>query len=143
MMFFILLAGVTDHNPVNKFYFLQVDTTGIPGFRGNHRWTFWNLCPVVNGENNCGAVHPAFPFDPPSNRNFGTTVDVPKAFLGTRKYFYLTRFMFAFELIALFFGVCALFTGMLALCTRLGSYLSGLLTCIALFFQTLTAALMT
>lgn len=51
--------------------------------------------------------------------------------------------MFAFELIALFFAVCALFTGMLALCTRLGSYLSGLLTTIALLFQTVTAALMT
>ena len=98
---------------------------------------------MVNGKNNCGAVHPAFPFDPASHRNFGTTKDVPKAFIGTSKYFYLTRFMFAFELIALFFGVCALFTGMLALCTRLGSYLSGLLASIALFFQTLTAALMT
>jgi len=88
-------------------------------------------------------VHPAFPFDPPSSRNFGTTTDVPKAFIGTSRYFYLTRFMFAFELIALFFAVCALFTGMLALCTRLGSYLSGLLTTIALLFQTVTAALMT
>ena len=143
MMFFIILWGTSNHSPLNTFYFLQVDTTGIPGFTGNHRWTFWNLCPVVNGKNNCGAVHPAFPFDPASHRNFGTTKDVPKAFIGTSKYFYLTRFMFAFELIALFFGVCALFTGMLALCTRLGSYLSGLLASIALFFQTLTAALMT
>jgi hypothetical protein len=143
MMFFILLGGTTNHSPVNKFYFLQVDTTGIPGFRGDHRWTFWNLCPVVHGKNNCGEVHPAFPLDPPSHRNFDTHIGVPKAFIGTSKYFYMTRFMFAFELIALFFAVCAFFTGMLALCTRLGSYLSGLLTTIALFFQTLMAALMT
>lgn len=143
MMFFILLAGVTNHNPVKSFYFLQVDTTGIPGFKGNHRWTFWNLCPVVNGNNNCGSVHPAFPFDPPSHRNFGTDVGVPKAFIGTRTYFYLTRFMFAFELIALFFAVCSFFTGMLALCTRLGSYLSGLLASFAMFWQALVAALMT
>lgn len=51
--------------------------------------------------------------------------------------------MFAFYLIALFFAVVALFTGLLALCSRLGGYLSGLNTSIALFFQTLAAALMT
>jgi hypothetical protein len=143
MMFFILLGGVTNHSPENKFYFLQVDTTGIPGFPGEHRWTFWNLCPVVHGKNNCGNVHPAFPLDPPSHRNFDTRIGVPKPFIGTSRYFYMTRFMFAFELIAIFFAVCAFFTGMLALCTRLGSYLSGLLTTIALLFQTLMASLMT
>lgn len=51
--------------------------------------------------------------------------------------------MFAFYLVALFFAAIALFTGVLALCTRFGAYLSGLNTMIALFFQTLAAALMT
>lgn len=51
--------------------------------------------------------------------------------------------MFAFYLIALFFAVVALFAGLLALCSRLGGYLSGLTTAVALFFQTLAAALMT
>jgi len=51
--------------------------------------------------------------------------------------------MFAFYIVALFFAVCALFTGMLALCTRLGAYLSGLNTGLALFFQALAASLMT
>lgn len=51
--------------------------------------------------------------------------------------------MFAFYLIALFFATCALFTGLLALCTRLGAYLSGLNTGLALFFQALAASLMT
>jgi hypothetical protein len=51
--------------------------------------------------------------------------------------------MFAFYIIALFFSVIALFTGLLALCSRLGGYLSGLTTGVALFFQTLAAALMT
>jgi len=142
-MFLILLAGAINHNPVNKFYFLQADTAGIPGAPNPARWTYWNVCPVTNNLNNCGAVHPAFPLDPPSGRNFGTTTDVPAAFIGTRKYFYLTRFMFAFMLIALFFGVVSFFTGMLALCSRIGSYLSSLTCMIALFFQTLNAALMT
>ena len=61
----------------------------------------------------------------------------------TRKYFYLTRFMFAFVLISLFFAVCSLFLGVFALCSRIGSYMSSFLCSIALFFQTLTAALMT
>lgn len=51
--------------------------------------------------------------------------------------------MFAFYIIALFFSVIAFFTGLLALCSRLGGYLSGLTTGVALFFQTLAAALMT
>lgn len=51
--------------------------------------------------------------------------------------------MFAFVLIGLFFAVISLFTGLLALCTRIGSYISGFVGLIGLFFQTLTAALMT
>jgi hypothetical protein len=144
LMFFILLGGVTNHNPVNQFYFLQVNTRGIPGAPAVSRWTYWNLCPVgANGRNNCGHVHPAFPLDPPSHRNFDTTQDIPKQFIGTGKYFYMTRFMFAFMLIALFFAVCSFFAGMLALCSRIGSYLSGLLGMLALFFQSINASLMT
>lgn len=51
--------------------------------------------------------------------------------------------MFAFYLIAVFFTVIAFFSGFLAICARLGAYLSGLTTVIALFFQALAAALMT
>jgi hypothetical protein len=143
-MFLILLGGITNHNPVNQFYFLQVHTSGIPGAPPISRWTYWNLCPVgPNGRNNCGTVHPAFPLDPPSHRNFGTTHDIPKQFIGSHKYYYMTRFMFAFMLITLFFAVCSFFTGMLALCSRIGSYLSGLLGMVALFFQTINASLMT
>ncbi|KAK5072087.1 Eisosomes component [Lithohypha guttulata] len=145
---FILLAGAINGNPVNTFYFLEADTANIPGAPPVSRWTFWNICDGSDGTNTCsgtgfGSISPARPFDPPSGRNFGTTQNVPSQFVGTRYYFYLSRFMFAFALIALFFGACALFTGLLALCTRLGSYLSGLLTTLAFIFQALTAALMT
>lgn len=61
----------------------------------------------------------------------------------TRQYFYLTRFMFPFVLIGLFFGVMSLFLGIFALCSRIGSFLSSMMCSAALFFQTLTAALMT
>ena len=148
-MFLILLAGAVQHAPVNKFYLLQADTGNIPGAPAVSRWSYWNVCGVQNGRTHCGdenysQVHPAFPLDPISHRNFDTHVNVPRNFVKHHGYYYLiTRFMFAFMLIALFFGVMALFTGLLALCTRLGSYLSGLLTIIAAFFQTINAALMT
>lgn len=51
--------------------------------------------------------------------------------------------MFAFEFIALFFTACALVLGLLALCSRIGSFLDSALCSVALFFQTITAALMT
>ena len=144
LMFLILLAGVVDHNPTSQFYFLQVATANIPGAHPISRWTYWNICSVTaKNRNDCGNVHPAFPFDPPAKSNFGTHTNIPKAFIGTSKFYYLTRFMFAFMLITLFFGVCALFTGILAMCSRIGSYLSGLLGMIALFFQSLNASLMT
>jgi len=144
LIFLVLLAGATNHNPVDRIYFLQAATAKIPGAPAQSRWTFWNLCPVrPDGTSDCGKVHPAFPFDPPSHRNFDTHVGVPPAFIGTSTYFYLTRFMFAFVLIGLFFSVMSLFTGLLALCSRIGGYLSGLLNMIGLFFQLLTATLMT
>lgn len=61
----------------------------------------------------------------------------------TNKFYYMTRFMFAFILIALFFAVCSLFLGLFALCSRIGSYLSSVLCAVALFFQTIVACLMT
>lgn len=144
LQFLVILSGTTESNPENQIWFLQSTTNGIsPQPRNPSRWTFFAICGVnANGHNgNCGSVVPALPFDPP--RNFGTQNGVPEQFIGTHKYYYLSRFMFAFYLIALFFAVIALFTGLLALCSRLGGYLSGFNASIALFFQTLAAALMT
>lgn len=61
----------------------------------------------------------------------------------THHYYYLSRFMFAFYLMAIIFAAIALFTGLLAMCSRLGGYISGFNTSLALFFQTIAAALMT
>ncbi|KAF2691516.1 SUR7-domain-containing protein [Lentithecium fluviatile CBS 122367] len=143
LQFFTILSGAVNRSPINQFYFLEASTTDIPNARNPSRWTFFAICGVDDGghNSNCGNVVPALPFDPP--RNFRTDVNVPAQFIGTNQYFYLSRFMFAFYLIALFFAVVALFTGLLALCSRLGDYLSALTIAVALFFQTLTAALMT
>jgi len=144
LQFFVILSGAVSGSIENKVYFLQASTNGIKGARNPSRWTFFAICGVDGANNaNCGKVVPALPFNPPGKSNFGTTTGVPAAFVGTHTYYYLSRFMFAFFIIALFFAVCALFTGLLALCTRLGAYMSSLTTSVALFFQTLAAALMT
>ncbi|KAE9991115.1 hypothetical protein Vi05172_g9901 [Venturia inaequalis] len=143
MQFLVILSGAVSASPENKIYFLQSTTRGIPNARNPTRWTFFAITGVDgNGDNsNYGSIVPALPFDPP--RNFGTDSGIQTSFLGTHYFFYLSRFMFAFYLIALFFAVVAFFTGMLALCTRLGAYLSSLTTAMAFFFQAVAASLMT
>jgi SUR7/PalI family len=140
-----LLAGTINSSATNQIYFLQADTSGIPNAPPTSRWTFWNHCDSDSSSavGLCNGVHPAYPLDPPSGRTFNTTDGVPEQFIGTRKFFYLTRFMFAFVLIGIFFAVCSLLTGLLALCTRIGAFISGALNMVGLFFQMLTAILMT
>lgn len=140
--FLVLLAGAVNGRPVNTIYFLEADTSAIPGAPSTSRWTFWNQDPVdSNSLTAINGIHPAWPFDPQSN--FGTQTGVPSGFIGTSYFYYMTRFMFAFNLIALFFAVCALFLGLLALCSRIGSYASSVTTFVALVFELLTAVLMT
>ncbi|CAL5872717.1 uncharacterized protein PFLUO_LOCUS6984 [Penicillium psychrofluorescens] len=143
LIFLTLLGGARNTDPLNRIYFLEANTGNIPGAPPVSRWTFWALCSVKNGLNDCGSSHPDFPLDPPSHRNFNTTVNVPHEFIGTNHYFLTSRFMFPFIIIGLFFAVLALFTGLLALCTRIGSYISGLLAWLALTFQAITTCLMT
>jgi len=142
--FFIILSGATGGAVENRVYFLQSSTNGIPNARNPSRWTYFAICGADGSTNtNCGSIVPALPFNPTSKSNFGTTTGVPDAFVGTHQYYYLSRFAFAFYLIALFFGFIALCTGLLALCTRLGAYLSSVTVFVALFFQALASALMT
>jgi len=147
--FFVLLAGAVGGTPTDFIYFLQADTTGIPNAPGGAtRWTFWNAYAVDSyGNTIITDHHPAYPLDPPRNfmgadGNY-QTVNIPAGFEGTNYYYYMTRFMFAFNLIALFFAVCALFTGLAAICSRIGSYISSFFTFIALVFEILFAVLMT
>lgn len=143
LTFFIILSGTHIYKtPVDLVYFLQADTSGITGAANPARWTYFSVCGVDGGRNaDCGKIHAAQAFSPATN--FGTTTGVASAFIGTHKYYYLSRFAWAFYIIALFFAVIAFFVSILAICTRLGSYLTGMMTIIALFFQTLAAALMT
>lgn len=147
MTFFVVLSGVNSlGTPINQVYFLEASTGGVtsnsPNYHNPDRWTYLSICGVENGNNaNCGHTKAAQTFDPP--RNFGTEMGLPTQFIGTKKFYWLSRFTWAFYIVALFFAVVAFFLSVFALCTRLGAYLSGFFTLLALFFQTLTASLMT
>jgi hypothetical protein len=144
LMFLTILGGVRNHKPLNQIYFLQADTSNIPGAPSISRWTMWNLCSIDgHGNNLCGKAHPDFPLDPPAASNFNTTINIPHQFIGNNHYYYMTRFIFPFVLIALFFSVISLFTGVLALCTRIGSFLSAVFAWIGWIFQIVASALMT
>jgi len=143
LQFFIVLSGGISSNPETKIYFLEADTSGMNA-RNPTRWTYWALCAVQNGLNSdCGKPVPALPFDPPHRTNFQSTTGVPDAFIGTRHYYYLSRFAWVFFLVALIFSVISFLLGGLALCTRIGAYFSSFNTSVALFFQALAASLMT
>lgn len=147
MQFLVILSGLGS-TPLNQVYFLQASTNGINNgntrLRDPARWTYLAICGVSSsGLNaNCGPTMAALPFDVP--RNFGTTDGVPMQFVNNHSYyFYMSRFAWVFYLIALFFAVVAIFISLFALFARLGAYLTGLTAFLAMFFQTLAAALMT
>lgn len=82
-MFLTFLGGANHHRPLNEIYFLQANTSNIPGAPAVSRWTFWNVCSVdSHGKSHCGTSHPTFPFDPPGHNNFNTDVNVPHQFIG-------------------------------------------------------------
>jgi hypothetical protein len=148
LQFFVILSGVSTHTPLNKIYFLQADTSGISSGNGSPvpnpaRWTYFAICGERNGNNAmCGKVNAAIPFDPV--RNFGTQTNVPEGLVQhPSQYYYLSRVAWAFYTIALFFAVVALLLSVFALCSRLAAKFTGLVTCIALIMQAVTASIMT
>ena len=148
LQFFTILSGVVVHSPLNKVYFLQADTSGISSTSGTPvpnpaRWTYFAICGVHNGNNaKCGKVSAATPFDPV--KNFGTKINVPQGLIDhPSQYYYLSRVMWAFYIMALFFAVVALLLSVFAMCSRLAAKFTGLVTIIATVMQAVTASLMT
>ncbi|KAF2773843.1 SUR7-domain-containing protein [Teratosphaeria nubilosa] len=144
LTFFIVLSGAhIYHTPLNLTYFLQSTTNGITSASTNYhnpaRWTYFSVCGVAGNRNaNCGRIHAAQAFNPQGN--FGVAV---AGFGDTKYWYYMSRFAWVFMIIGLFFAVIAFLMSAVALCTRLGSYLTGSMVWIALFFDSLAAALYT
>ncbi|KAK1758701.1 protein SUR7 [Echria macrotheca] len=145
MLWFIILSGVTSTTPLDKTFFLRADTRGITGARPITQWTYFFIC--GDGNTNCDPAIPALPI---GYAWAGGARNVPAELIGSyggdttsHQYWYLWRFGTVFYLITLFFSVIAFFTGFLSCCSRLGSALSGLISLVALFFNTLAVSLMT
>ncbi|ODV97185.1 hypothetical protein PACTADRAFT_48933 [Pachysolen tannophilus NRRL Y-2460] len=119
LLLFIVMSGSIDHAPIDKFYWIQADTSGISGAPSISKWTFWGICSYEGGSTNgnCDNLGPAYAFSPVDN--FNTTTNVPTSFVDNRDtYYYLTRFSWVFYLISLvFIGVsfiCWWFSGFIA-----------------------------
>jgi len=145
LLFFTILAGVTDTTPLNKTYFLRADTSGITGARPVTQWTYFYFCGEDN--NGCGSARPA----PAFGKAWSSGArNAPEDIIGghgggttSTHYFYMWRFGWVFFLIALFFETFAFFGAFLACCGRLGAAISGLLSIVALVFLSVAASLMT
>lgn len=83
MIYFVLLGGANDASPLNRIYFLQAATKGIPNAPDTSRWTFWSVCRLgSNGHSICPNHRPGVPLDPPGHWNFNTKDNIPHQFLG-------------------------------------------------------------
>lgn len=103
LLILIILSGSTKHYPIDRFYWVEGETAGIPNAYNLTRWTFWGACERSNGGTHCSDnLSPAYPISPKDN--FHTEVNVPHRFISNREsYYYLSRFSFVFFWIALAF----------------------------------------
>lgn len=131
MMIFVILGGSSKHTPITQFYWLEADTSNIPGAYGTSAWLFWGVCDK-NDWSNC-IQGPAFALSPKDN--FKTEENVPEDFISKRNaYFYLSRFAFAFCLITFCFVCFTFLTHLAQFCFTRGDKYNTFLLSLALFF---------
>ncbi|KAI5956818.1 SUR7 [Candida jiufengensis] len=133
LLIFTVLSGSSKHTPLNKFYWLEADTRSIPNAPASRSaWTFWGVCDK-NDFGNC-LLGPAYPLSPVDN--FDTTNNIPEKFKSQQStFYYLSRFAFAFCLIALGFAGLAFIIDLLGFCFVVIDKIVIFLVTIALFFM--------
>jgi len=144
-MFFVILAGVSNTTPLNKTYFIQIDTSALQNApRPLTQVTYFYNCGA--GNKDCSAPVPALPI----GYSWLGASGVPSSLTGSHAkhttstyYYYMWRFGWVFYLMALVTNVLGFFTAILAPCFRIASGITGLLTLGALFWMSLAASLMT
>lgn len=137
LLIFTVLSGSTNSFPFKDFYFLKADTSQIAGASSESVWSFWGVCNAGN-LTDC-RLGPAYPISPVDN--FGTSANIPTDFVNNRDtYYYLTRFSFAFLIIALCFTAFALILDIFGLIfSAVDKVVVGLIG-VGLFFLAGTAA---
>lgn len=140
LLVFLVLSGSTNHFPFNRFYWVRGDTSAISNAYTQSAWTFWGVCDY-NDFGSC-QTGPAYPISPVDN--FNTSNDVPSDFVDSRDtYYYLSRFAFAFFLLALAFSGFALLISVLGFCFTVIDKVLVFLVVVALFFVSGAAAFQT
>lgn len=139
LLILLILSGSTSTNPINKIYWLQADTSSIPNAFPQSQWAFWGVC-ETNNLTNCH-TGPAYPLSPPDN--FATN-DVPQEFIDNRDvFYYLSKFAFAFGLIALALTGITFVVSLLGFCFGVIDKITAFLITLALFFLAGFAAFQT
>ncbi|KAK6460770.1 SUR7/PalI family-domain-containing protein [Scheffersomyces coipomensis] len=140
LLILTVLAGSTTSFPLDKFFWLEADTSHIPNAPQNAAWTFWGVC--EHGDYSQCTLGPAYPISPVDN--FNTEVGVPQSFISNRDlYYYLTRFSFAFTIVALCFAGLAFVIDIAGLCFLVIDKVVIFLVTIGLFFLFAFAAFQT
>ncbi|KAK6458228.1 SUR7/PalI family-domain-containing protein [Scheffersomyces xylosifermentans] len=140
LLIFIILSGSSHHFPLDRFYWLSADTSGIRNAPNKSAWTFWGVC-EKNDFTSC-TLGPAYPISPVDN--FSTTNGVPQKFIDNRdSFYYLTRFSFAFTIVALCFSALALIIDVLGFCFLVVDKVVIFLVTVGAFFLTAFAAFQT
>lgn len=140
LLIFTVLSGSSKHFPLNRFYWIRADTSNIRGAPNEATWTFWGVC-EYHDFSKC-TLGPAYPVSPVDN--FNTERNVPHDFISKRDtFYYLTRFSFAFTIVALCFTGVALIIDILGLCFTIIDRVVIAFVSFALFFLAGTAALQT
>ncbi|CAI5760654.1 unnamed protein product [Candida verbasci] len=134
LLIFTVLSGSSNHFPLNRFYWLEADTSDIPNAPADRSaWTFWGVCDK-DDYSNC-LTGPAYPISPEDN--FNATSNVPLKFLNQQNtFYYLSRFSFAFCLIALAFTGISFIIGILSFCFLVIDKIVIFLISIGLLFLT-------
>ncbi|KAK6203372.1 SUR7/PalI family-domain-containing protein [Scheffersomyces amazonensis] len=140
LLIFTVLAGSSSSYPLDRFYWLAADTQHIPNAPQEAAWTFWGVC-EKDDYTQC-TLGPAYPISPVDN--FNTQENVPQSFISNRDvYYYLTRFSFAFTIVALCFSGLAFIIDILGLCFLVVDKVVIFLVTVGLFFLFAFAAFQT
>lgn len=146
MLLFCVMSGAVASFPFDTFYWVQVDTSSISNLGYDvYRWTFWGIChPSSFSESSqgvCTQLGPAFPISPMDNFDSEFVSLLPSDFITNQQsYYYLSRFTFAFILIALVFSGIALINVAVSPIWKSFRDANILYICLALIFAVAGAA---
>lgn len=98
-----MISGLTTRSPVGSFYWLQADSPRPT------RWTYNKLCSYSGSRiTDCRKSSAGVPISPQDNFGKSEAQRLSLRFTkNRRRYFYLTKFAYAFHIIGLFLTLCA------------------------------------